>query len=124
MFADTCLQTLAWAVIAVIHLVPSLAFFRPALLTRLYGVEPKSQVFLLLHHRAALFLGILTLSLWAVVDAQVRRAASVSAGLSMVSFLILFVQAASPKALKRIAIADAVGLPFLAFVTWSAFQVS
>jgi hypothetical protein len=39
----------------------------------------------------------------------------------MVSFLILFYSAGSPPALKTIATADLVGIPFLIFVLWKAF---
>ena len=49
------LDRIAWLILALIHLMPALAFFRPAMLTRLYAVEAQSPTFLLLHHRARAF---------------------------------------------------------------------
>lgn len=115
------LQKLFWMVLAAIHLLPAMAFFRPEMIGRLYGVERGSPAFLLLHHRAALFLAILVLCLWAAFDPASRRVASIGVGVSMISFLILYSLAGSPAPLRNIALADLAGLPFLAFVTWKAF---
>ncbi len=52
------IETLCWLVLALIHALPALAFFTPSLITRLYGAEPGSQVFLLMQHRAALFCSV------------------------------------------------------------------
>ena len=116
------LDRLSWLILALIHLAPALAFFRPAMLTRLYAVDAQSPTFLLLHHRAALFLVVLTLCVWAAFDPGARRVASVAAAISMISFLGLYWQAGSPPALRTIAIADLAGLPFLAIVVWRAFS--
>ena len=116
------LDRIAWLILALIHLAPALAFFRPAMLTRLYAVDAQSPTFLLLHHRAALFLVVLTLCVWAAFDPGARRVASVAAAISMISFLGLYWQAGSPPALRTIAIADLAGLPFLAIVVWRAFS--
>jgi hypothetical protein len=115
------LQLISWGVLAAIHLLPALALFRPALITTLYGVDRANPLFLLLHHRAALFLAIIVITIWAAFDPGSRRLASVTVGLSMVSFLILYSQAGSPMALRSIAVADMIGLPFLAYVSWKAW---
>jgi hypothetical protein len=115
------LDRIAWLILALIHLMPALAFFRPAMLTRLYAVAPQNTTFLLLHHRAALFVVVFTICLWAAFDPGTRRVASVAAAISMVSFLALYRHAGSPPALRTIALADLAGLPFLAIVAWRAF---
>lgn len=112
---------IGWAILALIHATPALALFRPALISKLYGVSKGSPLFLLLHHRAALFFIILILCIWAMVALDVRRVAVVAVGLSMLSFLWLYMQAGAPPALKTIALADLIGIPALAFVGWRAF---
>ncbi|WP_073977734.1 hypothetical protein [Erythrobacter donghaensis] len=52
----------------------------------------------------------------------VDRLAVLVVGLSMVSFLVLYWQAGSPPALRRIAHVDLAGLPVLAGVAWLAFR--
>ena len=116
------LDRIAWLILALIHLMPALAFFRPAMLTRLYAVDAHSPTFLLLHHRAALFLVIFTICVWAAFDPGTRRLASIAATISMISFLALYWQAGSPPPLRTIALADLAGLPFLAIVAWRAFS--
>ncbi len=116
-------QRIAWFVLAAIHVAPALALFRPSLLVKLYGVVPDSETFLLLHHRAALFLAIFIACLWAVFDPNVRRVAAVTVGISMLSFLWLYWSAGSPAGLRSIAIADAAGLPFLALCLFRAFTL-
>lgn len=106
--------TLSWWVLALIHAVPALALFLPSLITKLYGVMPGSATFLLLHHRAALFLVVVIVCIWASIRSEVRPLASVVVCLSMVSFLVLYVAAGQPPELRIIAIADLIGLPFLA----------
>jgi hypothetical protein len=118
---SSMLQPVSWGVLAAIHLLPALALFRPALIRTLYGVDRANPLFLLLHHRAALFLVVMVIAIWAAFDPGSRRLASVTVGLSMVSFLILYWQAGLPTGLRSIAIADLVGLPFLAFVVWKAW---
>lgn len=112
---------IAWLILAAIHATPALALFRPAMIGTLYGVDRNNPLFLLLQHRAALFLVIFLLAVWAAFDPASRRVASIGVGVSMVSFLILYWSAGSPPALRTIAIADLIGIPFLAFVTWKAF---
>jgi hypothetical protein len=116
------IDRLAWAALALIHALPALALFNPALISRLYGVAPEDGGFLLLHHRAALFACIVTLCLWAAADPGVRRAASVITAVSMLSFLILWQGAGRPAALRSIAVADLVGLVPLGLALWQAWR--
>lgn len=116
------MTAICWSVVALIHALPALALFRPALITSLYGVEGETNTFLLLHHRAALFLVIVIVCVWAIVRPETRPLAAVAVGLSMVSFLLLYWLGGSPPGLRNIAIADLVGLPFLAFAAWQAFR--
>ena len=111
----------AWLWLALIHLTPALALFRPALLTHLYGVASGSPLFLLMHHRAALFAGVFLACIWAAADTGPRPLAAVIAAISMLSFLGLYAAAGQPPALRTIALADLAGLPALAFVLYLAF---
>ncbi len=115
------LQLVSWGVLALIHLLPAIAFFYPPMIAKLYGVAPGSDTFLLLHHRAALFLVVFVLCVWAAFDPASRRVASVCVAISMISFVGLYWSAGSPPALRTIAIADLAGMPFLALVCWKAF---
>lgn len=101
--------------------MPALAFFRPAMIEKMYRVPADSPLFLLLQHRAALFLVIFLLCIWAAFDPASRRIASVGVGVSMISFLLLYWSAGSPGPLRIIAMTDLVGIPFLLFVAWKAF---
>jgi hypothetical protein len=112
---------LCWMCLALVHLLPAVALLRPSLLTKLYGVDAGSDVFVLLRHRAALFFAVLVLSVWAAFDVVVQRPAVVVVGLSMVSFLVLYLRHGFPKTLRPIAIVDVAALPPLAFVAWQAF---
>lgn len=116
------LDRVSWLILALVHLMPALSFFRPTMIARLYGVETQSPTFLLLHHRAALFVVVFTLCVWAACDPGTRRLASVAAAISMISFLGLYWHAGSPPSLRTIALADLAGLPFLAIVAWRAFS--
>lgn len=111
-----------WVVLGVIHLLPAIALVRPSLLATLYGVAPGSLASLLLQHRAGLFLVILVTCAWAVLRPEVRPLASVAVAISMVSFLCLYTAGGQPPGLRVVAIADLIGLPFLAAAAWSAFR--
>lgn len=111
-----------WGVLAAIHLLPALALFQPALISRLYGVEGGSTTLLLLHHRAALFLAICVTCVWAMLRPESRQVATVAVGMSMLSFLLLYRLGGAPSALRTVATVDLVGLPFLAFAGWQAFR--
>ena len=116
------LQTILWLILAAIHLLPALAFFRPSGLTQLYGVAADSPLFLLMHHRAGLFLAVFAACIWAAFIPEGRRLAVIVVGTSLVSFLYLYWSAGSPESLKRIALADMIGLPALFAVAWMAFR--
>jgi len=112
----------SWVALALIHFLPAIALFRPSMLTSLYGVEPTGPSFVLLWHRAALFLAMVIICLWAAMRADVRPLATVAIAISMVAFLLIYVGQGMPPALRTIALADLVGLPFLAVVGWNAFR--
>jgi hypothetical protein len=116
------LQPISWLVFAAIHATPALALFRPELISRLYRIRLDSPLFLLFQHRAALFLVIFVICVWAAFDPASRRMASVAVAISMISFLVLWRLAGSPAPLRTIAMTDLAGLPFLAFVAWKAFS--
>lgn len=114
---------LAWLALAVVHLPPALPLLAPAALERLYGVEPRGELGLLLTHRAALFAALVVLAIFAALDEGVRRAASLCVVLSVLGFLMLYAAAGLPGgALRRIALVDGVALAPLAWVTWAAWR--
>ncbi len=119
MFVNFC-----WVVLALIHIMPALALFRPELLTSLYGVEAGASSFLLLQHRAALFAGVVATCIWAWVRPEARQLAVVVVAISMLSFLVLFFISGMPQVLRIIAIADLVGAPLLFTVALQAFRLS
>jgi hypothetical protein len=115
-------QLILWLILAAIHAMPALAFFRPATLTSLYRLQPDNPLFLLMHHRAGLFVAVFVACIYAAFVPEGRRLAVLVAGISMVSFLALYWQAGSPPALRKIAHVDLAGLPVLAGVAWLAFR--
>lgn len=116
------LERIAWLILALIHLSPFAALFAPSLITRLYSVPVADPNFALLHHRAALFGAIFIACVWAAFYGDVRKLVTVITGLSMISFLAIYVAHGQPASLRTIAIADLIGLPFLAYVGWKAFS--
>jgi hypothetical protein len=115
------IERLAWGVLALVHLTPALALSVPSLLTRLYGIKSGDPLFLLMHHRAALFLAVMVACIWCALDPTPRRLSVVLVAVSMLSFLTLYFSNGSPPALKQIAVADLIGLPALLYVGWKAF---
>jgi hypothetical protein len=115
-------QPILWLILAAIHAMPALAFFRPATLTSLYRLQPDNPLFLLMHHRAGLFVAVFVACIFAAFIPEGRRLAVMVVGISMVSFLVLYWQAGSPPALRKIANVDLAGLPVLAGVAWLAFR--
>lgn len=113
---------LLWFALAAIHALPALALFRPATLTTLYHLEADNPLFLLMQHRAGLFFAVFVAAVWAAFDPDARRLATVVVGISMVSFLVLWLANGSPAPLRRIALVDLAGLPILAAVAWHAFR--
>ena len=116
------ISIIGWVALGLIHLLPAIAVFRPAMIGTLYGGEAGSTTFMLLHHRAALFLVVLVVCIWASLRPEVRPLASVAVSISMLSFLWLYSAAEQPPALRQIAVADLIGLPFLAVAAWQAFR--
>jgi hypothetical protein len=112
---------IAWAALALVHLRPALAFFRPTQLRSLYRVGADNPLFTLMHHRAALFVVIVLLCIWAIADPKVRQLTTVGVGFSMLAFLAIYWRAGQPAALKSIATVDLIGLLPLAIVAWDAF---
>lgn len=110
-----------WLILALIHMLPSAAVFAPSLISRLYGVDAGGDLYALLQHRAVLFGCIVIAALWAAFDTDVRRLATVMLGLSMLGFLAIYALQGAPGSLRSIAIADGIGLPFLAYAGFRAF---
>ncbi len=106
---------LCWGVLALLHGVhapPALALARPRL--QLYGVPRGTATpLLLLRHRAALFAGVAAASAVAALQPHARPLAGVVVANSMCSFLWLWATSGRPEELRKIALADLAGLPFL-----------
>lgn len=116
------IDRLLWLVLAMVHGVPALALVQSALLTRLYGIAPKDPAFVLVQHRAGLFVCVVVTCIWAMFDPGVRRLAAVVAGISMLSFLVLYRLAGNPPSLQTIALIDLAALPVLAASAYLAWQ--
>ena len=116
------LQLACWLILAAIHLTPALALVRPTLLTKLYRLPSESPLFLLMHHRAALFAAVVAVCVIAAFHPASRPVAAVVTGISMVSFLVLYALADQPPALRTIARVDLVGLIPLALVVFFAVR--
>ncbi len=114
---------LCWLALAVIHVMPSLPAIRPAMIKSLYGIEPTGALGLLLSHRAALFAIVLIVCIWAIFAPEVRRVASVVAGVSMISFLVFYARSGYPVGgLRTVALVDLVGLIPLLWVIANAWS--
>ncbi len=118
------IDRICWALLMLLHLPPALALFRPSQLTAMYGVDAGSSSFALMQHRAALFLVIVVICIWAALRPEVRALASVTVGISMVSFLIIWWMNGLAPQLRVIALADLIGLPVLLLATWLAYRQS
>lgn len=116
------LQPILWLILAAVHAMPALALFRPATLTALYRIEPDNPLFLLMQHRAALFLAVFVACVFAAFVPEGRRLAALVVGISMVSFLVLYWMAGSPQPLRQIAIVDLAALPVLAAVCYFSYR--
>ena len=118
------LVNISWFLLAfVIHGAPAILLFRPHMISTLYGVSADGDLGLLLIHRAALFLAIVAIALYALIDHSARRPATIVLSISMISFLVLYWQAGMPDGpLRNIAIADLIGLAPLSVVLWDAWR--
>ncbi len=114
---------LCWAALALLHIMPAASAIVPGLTAKLYGVSVDADVGLLLDHRGLLFLGVFLAALYAIFDLPSRRLASIIMCISMIGFLLIYVRAGMPAgALRKIAIADFIGLAPLLWVTVSAWR--
>ncbi|WP_373488827.1 hypothetical protein [Blastomonas sp.] len=116
------IQPILWLLLAAVHALPAIALFMPGLLTRLYGIPAADPALLLVQHRAALFLCVVIVCLWAMIDPGVRRLAVVVAAVSMVSFLMLFWISDAPASLRGIAMVDLAALPLLMASGYLAYR--
>ena len=113
---------ISWALLGVLHVMPSLVLFSPGLVEKLYSVDPSGDVGILLTHRAAMFFTVVVVSVFAIFDPSTRRLASLVVAISMTGFLIVYARAGMPTgALRSIAIADLVGLLPLFIVLFAAW---
>ncbi len=115
------IERIAWGILALGHAAPALSFFRPSMLNMLYGLEASNPLYLLMHHRAALFLLVFVICVWCAISSAPRQMGAVAVAISMLSFLFLYFTNGSPEVLRNIAIGDMIGLPALAYVGWRAF---
>jgi len=115
-------QSILWLLLGAVHIVPAAALIQPGLLTRLYGLVPADPAFVLVQHRAALFLGVFVVCVWAMCDPAVRRLAVVVTAISMVSFLVLYWRSGAPVLLRGIAMVDLAALPLLMASGYLAFR--
>ncbi|MEL6371778.1 MAG: hypothetical protein AAFY84_10015 [Pseudomonadota bacterium] len=114
---------IAWALLAVLHVMPALSAFVPGLIERLYGVSPDGEIGTLLVHRGVLFFAVLMVAVVAIFHVPSRRLASIVLMISMIGFLIVFWRAGMPTGdLRKIAITDAVGVLPLAYVCLNAWR--
>lgn len=113
---------IAWGLLAAVHVMPALVFFRPEMTARLYDVAPTGDIGVLLVHRGALFVVVCVAALYALFDKDVRRLASLLLAISVVGFLTVYLRAGAPSgALRTIALIDAIALAPLALVLWTAW---
>ncbi|WP_094457823.1 hypothetical protein [Niveispirillum lacus] len=113
----------AWMILAIIHMPPAAVLMAPELSTRLYGVEPHGTIATLITHRGALFLTVMASCLFAAFDPASRRLGTISAGISVVGFLLIYLQAGLPDGpLRTVALVDSAALVPLAFVVWAAWR--
>ena len=116
------LSRIAWSLLALLHLAPALPLFNPRLVETLYGVPPTGEAGVLLVHRGALFLAVLVAAVVALFSPEARRVASLVVAISMIGFLLVYWRAGLPAgALRRIAVADMIGLLPLGLVLWEAW---
>lgn len=116
------IDKICWALIALIHATPALALFRPALLSKMYGIQSGTDNFTLMHHRAGLFVVIFIICIWALFRPEARPLAIVATGVSMGSFVLIWWLAGASPALRGIAIADMIGLVILAYAGFHTFK--
>jgi hypothetical protein len=113
-----------WVLLALVHAIPSAVLFSPALAEKLYSVAPDSDMALLLRHRGALFVCLVGVAMWALVDVKSRNLATVLLCMRVVSFLVLYLAAGAPAgALRTVATVDSVALLLIAVTAADAFSL-
>jgi hypothetical protein len=113
---------IAWALLAFIHIAPALTFFAPDMIERLYSIPAEGDIGLLLTHRGALFLAVMTAAAIAIFMPDSRKLASIVVAISILSFLWLYARAGLPiGGLRKIAVIDAVAIFPLIWVAWEAW---
>lgn len=116
---------LSWLILLAIHLAPSLVFFKPSLANRLYGAGAGGDISILLSHRGAFFIVVVTACLFGFFDPASRKLASVVVAISMIGFLWLYAQGGFPEGpLRKIAVIDAAALLPLFIVLWQSWIAS
>lgn len=113
----------SWLILAVIHVAPAMVLFAPGLTEKLYGIPSEGTAGLLVIHRAAMFLAVLVVALFAIVSPGARRAATLVVGISVVGFLIIYIRLGLPDGpLRTVAIVDALALLPLVLVAIQAWR--
>jgi len=111
------LIALAWLALVLVHAAPALAAFSPALRKRLYGADESQTLAIMLAHRGALFLAVAAACAYAAFEPAARPLASIVTGVSVLSYLLIYVSHGAPKgALRTVAIIDAIALAPLTVV--------
>lgn len=114
---------IAWASLALLHVMPAMIVFSPGLVGKLYGASPEGDIGILLVHRGALFLAVCLAASFAVFDPSSRRLASLVVLVSMVGFVVIYARAGWPEGdLRKIANADLIGVVPLAWVSFQAWR--
>ncbi|MBV1858531.1 MAG: hypothetical protein KUG77_08975 [Nannocystaceae bacterium] len=109
-------------ILALAHVYPAAVAVAPRLVESLYGVAPGGSAALLLQHRGALFLAVALAAGLASFDPAARRAASLTVGVSVISYLAIYVRAGAPLGpLRSIAWVDVVLLLPLAIACRDAW---
>jgi hypothetical protein len=119
------LVVVCWLALAAIHASPATVLVKPTLIETLYGVPATGSSGVLLIHRGALFLGVVVVALFAAFAPEARKVATLLVGISVIGFLLVYGFAGAPEGpLRTIAVADAVALLPLAFVSWRAWRAA
>ncbi len=115
--------SIGFLILTALHAPPALSALRPGIMVSLYGpAVAEGGLGILLHHRAMGFALVALSCLTAAFIPAVRQPVLVLTGWSMIGFLIAYWVGGSPAgALQRIALADLVCIPVLAFLAWAVW---
>jgi hypothetical protein len=113
---------LAWAALALVHVMPALATVSSSLRKRLYGLETDGALAVILTHRGVLFAAVFAACLYAALNPEARQLASIVVAISVIGFLIAYAAGGAPKgSLRSVALIDALALIPLAAVIADAW---